>query len=59
MGWIIDRIKERSSWNGLIIGGCALIVLLGLMPLTKIVVWGGLAWGVWNIIKAEHNHDDI
>lgn len=53
MGAIIDRIKERSSWNGIIIGGSALLVILGIIPLMKMVVYGALAWGAYNIIKGE------
>ena len=40
MSWITDRIRERTSWNGVIIGGAALLVLLGIMPLSKMVMWG-------------------
>ena len=53
MGTIIDRVKERSSWTGLIIGGSALLVILGVVPLVKMAGWGALAWGVWNIVKGE------
>jgi len=37
--WIKGRIEERTSWNGIIIGGAALIVILGIMPLTKVLIW--------------------
>ena len=53
MSWITDRIRERTSWNGVIIGGAALLVLLGIMPLSKMVMWGALAWGAYNIWMAE------
>ena len=51
--WIKGRIEERTSWNGFIIGGAAIIVILGLMPLTTVLIWGALAWGVYNIWKSE------
>ena len=51
--WIKGRIEERTSWNGIIIGGAALIVILGIMLLTKVLIWGALAWGVYNIWKSE------
>lgn len=51
--WIKGRIEERTSWNGIIIGGAALLVILGIMPLSSVVIWGALAWGVYNIWKSE------
>ena len=53
MKWITDRLTERSSWNGLIIGVPAVMVILGIMPLTKVIVWGALAWGLYNIWMSE------
>ena len=53
MKWITDRLKERSSWNGIIIGVPAVIVILGIMPLTKVIVWGALAWGLYNVWMSE------
>ena len=60
MKWITNRLKERSSWNGIIIGVPAVIVILGIMPLTKVIVWGALAWGLYNIWMSEYfNLDSI
>ena len=53
MSWITDRFKERSSWNGLIIGVPAVLVILRIMSLMKVVVCGALAWGIYNIWKSE------
>ena len=53
MSWITNRFKERSSWNGLIIGIPAVLVILGIIPLMKVIVWGALAWGIYNIWKSE------
>jgi len=51
--WVSDRFKERTSWNGIIIGGAALLVIFGIVPLAKMVIWGALAWGAYNLWKAE------
>lgn len=51
--WLSDRFKERTSWNGIIIGGAALLVIFGLVPFTKMVIWGALAWGAYNLWKSE------
>jgi len=53
MNWIKNRFKERSSWNGLIIGVRAVLVLLGVVPLMKVVIWGALAWALYNLWKSE------
>ena len=51
--WIKGRIEERTSWNGIIIGGAALLVILGIMPLSSVIIWGALAWGIWSILKQD------
>ena len=53
MSSIKNRIKERSSWNGIIIGVPAVLVILGIVPLMKVIIWGALAWAVYNIWKSE------
>tara|TARA_B100001123_G_C14773045_1_gene813513 strand:+ start:132 stop:293 length:162 start_codon:yes stop_codon:yes gene_type:complete len=53
MDWIKNRLKERSTWNGLIVGVPAVLVLFGIVPLMKVVLWGALAWGVYNLWKSE------
>jgi hypothetical protein len=50
MGWIKDRIKERTSLDGaalIAVGG--VILLAG--PFAKIAAWAAIAWGVLTIIK--------
>jgi uncharacterized membrane protein YozB (DUF420 family) len=49
--WIADRIKEASSHQGAIITAAAVAVLFFAVPLTKVVVWGALIWGVWSMLK--------
>ena len=53
MSWIKNRIKDRSRWNGIIIGVPAVLVILGFVPLLKVIIWGALAWAVYNIWKSE------
>ena len=54
MSWITDRIKERSTHNGVIVAVAAVAVIWGGMALLDIVVWAGLAWGLWNMIKKDN-----
>ena len=49
--WIADRIKEASSHQGAIVVAAAVAVLFFAVPLTKVVVWGALIWGVWSMLK--------
>jgi hypothetical protein len=51
--WISDRIKEGSSHQGGIVVAAAIAVLFFAVPLTKVVLWGALAWGVWSIFKKD------
>ena len=49
--WIADRIKEASSHQGLIAVVAAVAVIWFAIPLTKVIVWGALAWGLWSMMK--------
>ena len=46
MSWITDRIKERSTHNGVIVAAAAVAVIWGGMALLDIVVWAGLFLGL-------------
>ena len=52
MGWIKNRLKERTTWDG------AGLVILGLLvlfmaPLAKIAAGIAIAWGAFTIWKSE------
>ena len=52
MSWLKSRLKERTSWDGVILMIAGLsVVLLG--PLAKIAAWGMIAYGAWTIWKSE------
>ena len=51
--WIANRIREASSHQGAIVVAAAVAVIWFAIPLTKVVVWGALAWGGWSILKQE------
>ena len=51
--WIANRIREASSHQGAIVVAAAVADIWFAIPLTKVVVWGALAWGVWSILKQE------
>jgi len=50
VGWIKDRLKERTTWDGLVLiaAGVAMIVVpVGIIGL------GCIAYGAWTVWKAE------
>ena len=51
--FISDRISEGSSHQGVIVAAAAVAVLFFAVPLTKVVLWGALAWGVWSMMKSS------
>jgi hypothetical protein len=50
VGWIKDRLKERTTWDGLVLiaAGVAMIVV----PVGLVGV-GCIAYGAWTVWKAE------
>jgi len=50
--WIQDRMKERTSWDGLTIIVISVLALVA-SPLIKYIAWVGLAYGAWTLWKKE------
>ena len=48
--WIQDRMKERTSWDGLTIIVISILALVA-SPLIKYAAWSGLAYGCWTLWK--------
>ena len=48
-----DRMREASGHNGLIVAVGAAIVLFAGIPLTKVLLWGALIWGVWSMLRSD------
>jgi len=50
--WIDSRIKERSTIDGVLMvaAGAAIIIF---SPLTKLIAYGAIAYGVWTIWRQE------
>ena len=51
--FISERITEGSSHQGAIVVIAAGAVLFFAIPLTEVILWGALAWGVWSILKRD------
>ena len=50
--WIVARLGEPSTWDGFVLVGVALVILL-FKPLLNIVAWAALAYGAYRIFKKE------
>lgn len=48
--WINDRLKERSSLDGVLMvaAGAAIIIF---SPLTKLIAYAAIAYGAWTIYR--------
>ena len=50
--WIMDRVGERTSWDGLtIVVVCGSVFLFG--GIAKLLAWAGLAYGIYTLVKSE------
>lgn len=56
--WVITRLKERSSWDGFVIIGICLAVLLA-APFIKMIAYAGIAYGAYTVIKKELDKKDL
>jgi len=50
--WIQERMKERTSWDGLTIIVISVLVLSA-SPLLRYAAWAGLVYGIWTLWKKE------
>jgi hypothetical protein len=50
--WLQDRMRERTSWDGLTIILISLMALVA-SPLIRYAAWGGLAYGAWTFWRKE------
>ena len=50
--WIKSRLEERTSWDGAMLIGVGVIVLIA-GPFAKLAAYGAIAYGAWTIWKRE------
>ena len=50
--WLQDRMRERTSWDGLTIIVISLMALVA-SPLIRYAAWAGLAYGLWTFWRKE------
>ncbi len=50
--WIKTRLDERTSWDGAMLIGIGVIILIA-GPLAKLAAWGAIGYGAWTLWKRE------
>ena len=50
--WINSRIEERTSWDGAMLIGVGLVILIA-GPFAKLAAYIAIAYGAWTIYKSE------
>ena len=50
--WVLARLSERTSWDGMTIIVGSVLVLVG-MPIIKMLAWPALVYGVYTLLKEE------
>ena len=50
--FITSRLEERTSWDGAMLIGVGLIVLIA-GPFAKIAAYAAIAYGIWQICSKD------
>lgn len=54
MNWVMARLTERSTWDGVVLVTCgAAVIIMG--PLAKVAAYVAIGYGAWTIWKSEDN----
>ena len=52
LNYIKDRLQERTSWDGIVLIGGSLLIIVA-APIVKLLAWPALAYGIWTLVKSE------
>ena len=50
--WVMARLAERTSWDGITIIGGSVLILMG-APIIEMLAWPALIWGVYTLVKEQ------
>ena len=50
--WILARLAERTSWDGVTIIGGSVLILMG-APIIEMLAWPALVWGIYTLVKEQ------
>lgn len=52
--WLHERMKERTSWDGVTIIVISVLALVA-SPLIRYIAWFGIGYGIWTLWTQERN----
>ena len=52
--WIINRFKERTTWDGMMLIGVGVTYLV-IEPIGTVVAYGAIAYGAWSVWQKENS----
>jgi len=52
MNWVMSRLKERTSWDGIALIAMG-VIALAFKPLISIAAWAAVVYGVYTLWKSE------
>ena len=52
MNWLMKRFTERTSFDGVVLIGVGLVIILA-GPLAKLAAYAAIGWGAYTLIKGE------
>ena len=55
MSWLKGRLSERTSWDGSVLIALSILALIA-SPIIQWVAYAGLAYGIFTVIKKEHQN---
>lgn len=50
--WVMDRLQERTSWDGGIIIALG-IAALAVQAVLPYLAWMAIAYGIWTLVRSE------
>jgi len=50
MSWLLRRLTERTTYDGAVLIGCGIVMIIA--PL-NLVAYGMIAYGAWTLIESE------
>ena len=50
--WVIERVKERTTWDGAALVALGVIVLIA-KPIAGALAYAAILYGAWTIWKSE------
>ena len=53
INWVINRVKERTTWDGAALIAVGVVVLIA-KPLAGLVAYAAIGYGAWTIWKKEN-----